>query len=100
MRDLRPRLRLESPDEVGAFEQDLLAEFVLARASAGITDAAISADVAAVVVVLTAVAVVAGGVTAWASTVAGHGPRPARAVAAARPRARPRRRVPGRRPVR
>ena len=39
------------------------------------------------IVVLTAAAVVAGGVTAWASTVAGHGPRPARAVAAARPRA-------------
>ena len=33
----------------GAFEQDLLAEFVLARASAGITDTTISADVAAVV---------------------------------------------------
>ena len=49
VRDLRPRLRLESPDEVGAFEQDLLAEFVLARASAGITDTTISADVAAVV---------------------------------------------------
>ena len=49
VRDIRPRLRLESPDEVGAFEQDLLAEFVLARASAGITDATISADVAAVV---------------------------------------------------
>ena len=39
------------------------------------------------IVVLTAAAVVAGGVTAWASTVAGHGPRPVRAVAAARPRA-------------
>ncbi len=49
VRDIRPQLRLESPDEVGAFEQDLLAEFVLARASAGITDATICADVAAVV---------------------------------------------------
>ena len=49
VRDLRPQLRLERPDEVGAFEQDLLAEFVLARASAGITDTTISADVAAVV---------------------------------------------------
>ncbi len=49
VRDIRPQLRLESPDEVGAFEQDLLAEFVLARASAGITDTTISADVAAVV---------------------------------------------------
>ena len=49
VRDLRPQLRLEIADEVGAFEQDLLAEFVLARASAGITDGTISADVAAVV---------------------------------------------------
>ena len=49
VRDIRPQLRLETADEVGAFEQDLLAEFVLARASAGITDATISADVAAVV---------------------------------------------------
>ena len=49
VRDIRPQLRLETPDEVGAFEQDLLAEFVLARASAGITDATIRADVAAVV---------------------------------------------------
>ena len=49
VRDIRPQLRLESPDEVGAFEQDLLAEFVLARASAGITDTTISADVSAVV---------------------------------------------------
>jgi hypothetical protein len=32
VRDIRPQRRLESPDEVGAFEQDLLAEFVLARA--------------------------------------------------------------------
>jgi hypothetical protein len=49
VRDIRPHLRLETPDEVGAFEQDLLAEFVLARSSAGITDTTISADVAAVV---------------------------------------------------
>jgi hypothetical protein len=48
VRDIRPQLRLETRDEIGAFEQDLLAEFVLARASAGITDATISADVAAV----------------------------------------------------
>ena len=46
VRDIRPQLRLETRDEVGAFEQDLLAEFVLARASAGITDTTISADVA------------------------------------------------------
>jgi hypothetical protein len=49
VRDIRPQLRLETPDEVAAFEQDLLAEFVLARASAGITDTTVSADVAAVV---------------------------------------------------
>jgi len=47
--DLQPQLRLETPGEVEAFEQDLLAEFVLARASAGITDTTIGADVAAVV---------------------------------------------------
>jgi hypothetical protein len=49
VRDIRPQLRLETADEVEAFEQDLLAEFVLARASAGITDTTIRADVAAVV---------------------------------------------------
>lgn len=48
-RDLRPHLRLETADEVEAFEQDLLAEFVLARASAGITDTTIRCDVTAVV---------------------------------------------------
>ena len=48
VRDIRPHLRLETPDEIGAFEQDLLAEFVLARSSAGITDTTVSADVAAV----------------------------------------------------
>jgi len=49
VRDLRPELRLETADEVEAFEQDLLAEFVLARASAGITDTTIRCDVTAVV---------------------------------------------------
>jgi integrase len=49
VRDVRSQLRLETPDEVEVFEQDLLAEFVLARASAGITDTTISADVAAVI---------------------------------------------------
>jgi site-specific recombinase XerD len=48
VRDLRPQLRLQAPDEVAAFEQDLLAEFVLARSSAGICDGTIRADVAAV----------------------------------------------------
>ncbi|MEV5880099.1 hypothetical protein AB0L75_39015 [Streptomyces sp. NPDC052101] len=32
VRDLRPELRLETAEEIAAFEQDLLAEFVLARA--------------------------------------------------------------------
>ena len=49
VRDLRPGLRLQTPEEVAAFEQDLLAEFVLARASAGISDGTIRADVAVVV---------------------------------------------------
>ena len=49
VRAIRPHLRLETPGEVDAFEQDLLAEFVLARSSAGITDTTVSADVAAVV---------------------------------------------------
>ncbi|WP_225882073.1 hypothetical protein [Streptomyces aureocirculatus] len=45
VRDLRPELRLETSEEVGAFEQDLLAEFVLARASAGVLDDTIRGDV-------------------------------------------------------
>jgi len=49
VRDLRTGLRLQTPQEVAAFEQDLLAEFVLARASAGISDGTIRADVAGVV---------------------------------------------------
>lgn len=48
VRDLRPQLRLETIEEIGAFEQDLLAEFVMARSSAGITDATIRWDVGAV----------------------------------------------------
>jgi len=40
---------LETRDEIGAFGQVLLAEFMLAGASAGITDVTIRADVAAVV---------------------------------------------------
>src|SRR5688572_15823965 len=44
----RAHQRLDGPGQVAAFEQDLLAEFVLARSSAGITDATIRADVAAV----------------------------------------------------
>jgi hypothetical protein len=48
VRDLRSHLRLEAPADVVAFEQDLLAEFVLARSSAGIAHGTIRADVAAV----------------------------------------------------
>jgi len=46
VRDLRPGLRLETAEEIAAFEQDLLAEFVLARSSAGVADATIRNDVA------------------------------------------------------
>lgn len=48
VRDLRAGLRLETAAEVAAFEQDLLAEFVLARSSAGVADATIRQDVATV----------------------------------------------------
>lgn len=48
VRDLRPELRLQSADEIGAFEQDVLAEFVLARSSAGVADATIRHDVSMV----------------------------------------------------
>ncbi len=48
VRDLRVSPRLETPDEVAAFEQDMLAEFVLARASAGVADATIRNDVSMV----------------------------------------------------
>jgi hypothetical protein len=40
--------RLETVEEIGAFEQDPLAEFVMARSSAGITAATIRWDVGAV----------------------------------------------------
>lgn len=48
VRDSRPELRLESSDAIVAFEQDLLAEFVLARSSAGIMDDTIRQDMAAI----------------------------------------------------
>lgn len=48
VRDLRPGPRLTSEADVAGFEQDLLAEFVLARASAGVLDRTIQADVSAV----------------------------------------------------
>jgi site-specific recombinase XerD len=49
VRDLRADLRLTSAEDVEAFEQDLLAEFVLARSSAGIVDHSIQLDVGAIV---------------------------------------------------
>ena len=49
VRDLRPDLRLTSAEDVEAFEQDLLAEFVLARSSAGIVDHTIQLDVGSIV---------------------------------------------------
>ncbi|MFB6555688.1 tyrosine-type recombinase/integrase [Streptomyces sp. NPDC056405] len=49
VRDLRPELRLTTPEELAAFEQDLLSEFVLARASAGISDGTVAGDVGVIV---------------------------------------------------
>lgn len=49
VRDLRPELRLTTPEELAAFEQDLLSEFVLARASAGISDGTVAGDVSVIV---------------------------------------------------
>ena len=49
VRDLRPQSRLSTAEDVAAFEQDLLAEFVMARASAGVTDGTIRTDVSIVV---------------------------------------------------
>lgn len=48
VRSLRPELRLKTPEDVAAFEQDLLAEFVLARASAGTEDKTIRTDLSAI----------------------------------------------------
>jgi hypothetical protein len=49
VRDLRSQSRLGTAEEVAAFEQDLLAEFVLARSSAGVTDGTIRTDVSIIV---------------------------------------------------
>jgi len=49
VRDLREVRRLETPEEVEAFEQDVLAGFVLARASAGMADATIKQETGAVI---------------------------------------------------
>ncbi|MGW0664572.1 tyrosine-type recombinase/integrase [Streptodolium elevatio] len=48
VRALRPELRLTTTAEVEAFEQDLLSEFVLARASAGMVDKTIRQDLSAI----------------------------------------------------
>jgi hypothetical protein len=49
VRDLREVRRLETPEEVEAFEQDVLAGFVLARASAGMADTTIKQETGAVI---------------------------------------------------
>lgn len=49
IRDLRPELRLESAEDIAAFEQDLLAEFVLARSSAGMVDQTVRQDTAVII---------------------------------------------------
>jgi hypothetical protein len=45
VRDMREARVPAGPDEVAAFETDVLAGFVLARAAAGLSDKTISADV-------------------------------------------------------
>lgn len=45
VRDLRERRAPASPDEIAEFETDVLAGFVLARASAGLADGTISSDI-------------------------------------------------------
>lgn len=42
---IRSRPLLQSPQDIADFEQDLLSEFVLARAAAGLADETISGDV-------------------------------------------------------
>jgi integrase/recombinase XerD len=46
VRDLREARAVAGPDELAAFETDVLAGFVLARAAAGLSDATIRSDVA------------------------------------------------------
>jgi integrase/recombinase XerD len=45
VRDLRERRSLAGPEELAEFETDVLAGFVLARASAGLADGTIRSDV-------------------------------------------------------
>lgn len=49
VRDLRPELRLATPEELAPFEHDLLSEFVLARVSVGISDGTVVGDVGVIV---------------------------------------------------
>jgi hypothetical protein len=45
VRDMRERRALMGPEEIAEFETDVLAGFVLARASAGLADGTISSDI-------------------------------------------------------
>lgn len=45
VRDLRERRAPAGPEEIAAFETDVLTGFVLARASAGLADATIASDI-------------------------------------------------------
>lgn len=49
VRDLRCPRSLDTPADAAAYQQDLLAAFVLARSAHGVTDATVRGDVAAVV---------------------------------------------------
>lgn len=48
VRDIRSPRSLASPPEAAAYQEDLLAEYVLARSAHGVTDATVRADIAAV----------------------------------------------------
>jgi hypothetical protein len=50
VRDLREARPIAGPDELAAFETDVLAGFVLARAAAGLADGTVSSDVIHLVV--------------------------------------------------
>jgi integrase/recombinase XerD len=48
VRDIHSLRSLEGPEDALAYQQDLLAEYVLARSAHGVTDATVRADLAAV----------------------------------------------------
>lgn len=48
VRDIRSPRSLNAPEDAVAYQQDLLAEYVLARSAHGVTDATVRADLAAV----------------------------------------------------